>query len=230
MYLESTSFICYLFPSRKTTWVQDAQMFPPTITSNGSLGEYMLLVPTTLDGVGLEVLVPRGEYMPEDIPGVSLLVTLTSSRVLCMPCVQGLPWKKVHCHLGLLIIDCQKVGRCTMKIGIYQVSKPSTWLFIQFSLSVMSYSLWPHGVQHARLPCPSPAPRVFSNSCPSCWWCHPTISSSVVPFSSCFLLFYPVVMVSGYNHHNLSWAELCPSHMLKLWPPCDYKTETLRKW
>ena len=66
-------------------------MFPPTITSNGSLGEYMLLVPTTLDGVGLEVLVPRGEYMPEDIPGVSLLVTLTSSRVLCVPCVQGLP-------------------------------------------------------------------------------------------------------------------------------------------
>ena len=72
MYLESMSFICYLFPSRKTTWVQDAQMFPLTITSSGSLGEYMLLVPTTLEGVGLEVLVPSGEYMLEGMSGVSL--------------------------------------------------------------------------------------------------------------------------------------------------------------
>ena len=44
-------------------------------------------------------------------------------------------------------------------------------------------SLWPHGLQHARLPCPSPNPRDCSNSCPSRWWCHPTILSSVVPFS-----------------------------------------------
>ena len=49
----------------------------------------------------------------------------------------------------------------------------------------MSDSLWPHGLQNARLPCPSPTPRACSNSCPSSWWCHPTISSSVVPFSSC---------------------------------------------
>ena len=55
----------------------------------------------------------------------------------------------------------------------------------QFSHSVLSDSLWPHGLQHARLPCPSPTPRACSNSCPSSWWCHPTISSSVVPFSSC---------------------------------------------
>ena len=48
----------------------------------------------------------------------------------------------------------------------------------------MSNSLWPHGLQHARLPCPSSAPGDCSNSCPSSWWCHPTISSSVVPFSS----------------------------------------------
>ena len=55
---------------------------------------------------------------------------------------------------------------------------------VQFSRSVVSDSLWPHGLQHARLPCPSPIPRAYSNSCPLCWWCHPTISSSVVPFSS----------------------------------------------
>ena len=57
-------------------------------------------------------------------------------------------------------------------------------LFSQFSRSVLSDSSWPHGLQHGRPPCPSPTPRAYSNSCPSHWWCHPTISSSVVPFSS----------------------------------------------
>ena len=55
---------------------------------------------------------------------------------------------------------------------------------VQFSGSVMSESLWSHGLQHARLPCPSPTPGAYSNSCPLSWWCHPTISSSVIPFSS----------------------------------------------
>ena len=54
---------------------------------------------------------------------------------------------------------------------------------VQFSCSVMSNSLWPHEVQHARPPCPSPTPRVHPNPYPLSWWCHPTISSSVVPFS-----------------------------------------------
>ena len=56
---------------------------------------------------------------------------------------------------------------------------------VQFSRSVMSDSLQPCESQHARPPCPSPTPRVHSNSCPSSQWCHPAISSSVVPFSSC---------------------------------------------
>ena len=56
---------------------------------------------------------------------------------------------------------------------------------VQFSFSVVSDSLWPHELQHARPPCPSPTPRVYPNSCPLSWWCHPAISSSVVPFSSC---------------------------------------------
>ena len=55
---------------------------------------------------------------------------------------------------------------------------------VQFSCSVVSDSLWPHGLQHARPPCPSPTPGAYSNSCPSSRWCHPTTSSSVVPFSS----------------------------------------------
>ena len=60
---------------------------------------------------------------------------------------------------------------------------------VQFSRSVMSNSLWPHGLQHARPPYPSPTPGVYSNSCPSSWWWHPTTSSSVVPFSSCLQSF-----------------------------------------
>ena len=55
----------------------------------------------------------------------------------------------------------------------------------QFSHSVMSDSLRPHEPLHARLLCPSPTPRVHSNPCPYSWWCHPTFSSSVIPFSSC---------------------------------------------
>ena len=60
---------------------------------------------------------------------------------------------------------------------------------VQFSLSFVSDSLRPHGLQHARPPCPSPTPRVYSNPCPLSWWCHPTISSSIVPFSSCLQSF-----------------------------------------
>ena len=60
---------------------------------------------------------------------------------------------------------------------------------VQFSYSVVSNSSWPHGPQHARLPCPSPTPGVYSNSSPLSRWCHTTISSSVIPFSSCFQSF-----------------------------------------
>ena len=62
-------------------------------------------------------------------------------------------------------------------------SLKSRWLLS--SRSVVSDSSWPHGLQHTRLPYPSLSPRVCSNSCPLSWWCHPTISSSVTPFSSC---------------------------------------------
>ena len=56
---------------------------------------------------------------------------------------------------------------------------------VQFSRSVLSDSLRPHDLQHARPPCPSPTPWVHPNPCPLCWWCNPTISSSIIPFSSC---------------------------------------------
>ena len=60
---------------------------------------------------------------------------------------------------------------------------------VQFSSSVMSYSVGPHGPQHTRPLCPSPTPEVYPNSCPLSRWCHPTISFSVVPFSSCLQSF-----------------------------------------
>ena len=64
-----------------------------------------------------------------------------------------------------------------------------SWMRLLFSLSVVSDSLRPHGLQHTRLPYPSPSPRACSNSCPWKQWCHPTISSSVIPFSSCLQSF-----------------------------------------
>ena len=66
---------------------------------------------------------------------------------------------------------------------------PAPSVQFSFSHSVMSDSLWPHGLQYASPPCPSPTPRVCSDSCPLSRWCHPTISSSIVPFFSGFQSF-----------------------------------------
>ena len=71
------------------------------------------------------------------------------------------------------------------KMKTIVVTRTSLISSVQFSCSVVSDSLWLNGLQHTRHPCPSPTPRVCLNSCLSRWWCHSTISSSVVPFSSC---------------------------------------------
>ena len=90
---------------------------------------------------------------------------------------------------------------------------------VQFSLSVVSNSLWPHGLQHARPPCPLPTPEACSNSCPLSEWCHPTISSSVVPFSSCLQSFpasgsFPVsqFLASGGQRIGV-WASALPMNI-----------------
>ena len=70
-------------------------------------------------------------------------------------------------------------------LSYYQPKVSLQFSSVQFSHSVMSNSLWPHELQHARPPCPSPTPRVHSNLHPLSRWCHPAISSSVIPFSSC---------------------------------------------
>ena len=99
-------------------------------------------------------------------------------------------------------------------------------LSVQFSRSVVSDSLQSHGLQHARLPCPSPTPSACSNTCPSSWWCHPTISSSVVPFSSC-LPFFPAsgsFLVSqfftsgGQSIEALASASVLPMNIQNWFP------------
>ena len=69
------------------------------------------------------------------------------------------------------------------------LSSTIIWKHLFFSPSVVFNTLRLHRLQHARLPCPSPSPGAYSNSCPLSWWCHPTVSSSVVSFSSCFQSF-----------------------------------------
>ena len=80
-------------------------------------------------------------------------------------------------YLLFLYLDAESYSTLLWAHGIFSS--------VQFSHSVVSNSLWPHESQHTRPPCPSPTPRVHLNSCPLGRWCHPALSSSVVPFSSC---------------------------------------------
>ena len=94
-------------------------------------------------------------------------------------------------HKTLETAEWLKQWNCKETKGIFLVLKICIlmWMIVhicevQFSRSVLSDSLRPHELQHSRPPCPSPTPRVYSSSCPLSWWCHPTISSSVIPFFS----------------------------------------------
>ena len=83
-----------------------------------------------------------------------------------------------------------QLGAISPRLQKVELGLPEKYVIsAHFSCSVMSDFLRPHGLQQARLPSPSPTPRACSNSCPLSWWCHPTISSSVIPFSSCFQSF-----------------------------------------
>ena len=76
----------------------------------------------------------------------------------------------------------QRIG--ALKLYCYRRPLKVSWTARRSNQSILSHCLWLFGLQHARLPCPSPTPWAYSNSCPSSQWCHPTISYSVVPFSS----------------------------------------------
>ena len=119
--------------------------------------------------------------------------SLPGSSVHGIPQARILEWVAVPFLQD--IFPTQQFNQCLLRLplladvffsmsAIWQVPL-NTYIYVQSSRSVMSDSLRPHESQHARPPCPSPTPRVYSNSCPSSRWCHPAISSSVVPFSSC---------------------------------------------
>ena len=103
---------------------------------------------------------------------------LQSCRTLCDPMDRSLPGSSFHGILQARILEWV----------VMPSSSGSSMLLYSSVSSVQSLgvsdSLRPHGLQHARPPCPSPTPGVYSDSSPSSWWCHPTISSSVIPFSS----------------------------------------------
>ena len=95
---------------------------------------------------------------------------------------------------------------------------------VHFSCSVVSDSLWLHGLQHSRLPCPSPALGACSNSCPLSQWCHPTISSSVIPFSFCLQSFPASVFsneffTSGGQSIGVSASASVPPMNIQDWFP-----------
>jgi len=100
-------------------------------------------------------------------------------------------FSKVYYTFSSLILglNCSSslVLKCKLRLLVFRSF--FILLISQFSHSVVSNFLQPHGLQHARPPCPSPTPGIYSNSCPFSWWCHLTISSTVVPFSSCLQYF-----------------------------------------
>ena len=105
-----------------------------------------------------------------------------------------MPWRRKWQPTPVLLSGKFHGLRSLVGYTVHRVTKSQTWLSdftftVQFSHSVASDSLRPRGLQHTRLPCPSPTPRVYSNSCPLSQWCHPTISSSVIPLSSCLQSF-----------------------------------------
>ena len=121
------------------------------------------------------------------------------------------------CYLGRCIISSIRILLSSTKI--LKPSVPFHRGLLLFSLSVLSEFLWPHGLQHPRSPCPSLSPRIYSNTCPLSRWCHPTISSSVVPFSSCPQSF-PASGLSqwlGSSHQVAKLLEFQLQHQFFQW-------------
>ena len=124
------------------------------------------------------------DHMDCSLPGSSVFGTF-QARILegiAISFSRGSSWPSDQTHVSHVSCTASRF------FPAEPLGKPHK-LSIQFSHSVVSDSLQPHGLQQARLPYPSPTPGACSNSCPSSQWCHPTISSSVIPFSSCLQSF-----------------------------------------
>ena len=121
--------------------------------------------------------------------------------------------------VGYRAVYIYKIRACTLRVTMHSYVVKSICCSVN---SVVSNSLWPYyGLQHTRLPCPSPSLRACSNSCPSSQWCHPTISSSVVPFSSHLQSFpasgsfqmSPFFVSGGRRIEASAWASVFPIHI-----------------
>ena len=144
-----------------------------------------------------------------------LLKTFCDSAHSVFPATQWSTWRpqfhvrKMKVNILLIVLQLWTEGsdfehrKCSCKApALFSVN-----LVSQFSRSVMSDSLWPHGLQHARPPCLSPTPRACSNSCPLNQWCHPTISSSVIPISSCLQSFPTSEFFSNKSSLHIMWPK-----------------------
>ena len=126
--------------------------------------------------------------------------------------------------LGISSTPFAEIVQSKLSIS-FSFCTPSCFSSVEFSCSVVSNSLRPYGLQHARLPCPSPTPRAYSNSYPSHQWCHPTISSSIIPFSSCLQSFpatgsFPLSQFSsgGQNIGVSASASVLPMNIQDWFP------------
>ena len=148
------------------------------------------------------------DYSPPDssvhgIPQARILewVAIPFSRDWTFFLTQGLNLGLLHCWQILFHLIHKRIPCCC------------------WSLTQLCLTLWPHGLQHARLSCPSLTPRVCLNSCPLRRWCHPTISSSVIPFSSCLQSFpasgfFPVSQLFTSSGQSI---KLQPQHQSLQW-------------
>ena len=107
-----------------------------------------------------------------------------------LSCCIDKAWERVVTYLKCPNDGAQSFHSCSRNVSSrLNITTGSSLSSVQFTRSVMSNSLQPHRLQHTRPPCPSPTPGVYTNFCPLSRWCHPIISSSVVPFCSCLQSF-----------------------------------------
>ena len=158
-------------------------------------------------GVEGEATTPRGEA-----PGCSLSAGRKSNRTVCS---DSSTWKM----RGLFLSSQDN----SYPAGYQQMNILGIWGSVQFSCSVVSDSLRPHESQHTRPPCPPPNPGVHSESRPSSQWCHPAISSSVVPFSSCPQSLpatesFPMSQLFTWGGQSTGVSALAYPHLMCFWP------------
>ena len=141
--------------------------------------------------------------------------------------VRSLVWDNPTC-LGAYAPQLLSQGAATTEASVPRAcALQQEFRSVQYS--VMSNSLQPHGLQHARPPCPSPTPGVYSNSCPSSWWCHPTILSSVVPFSSC-LQSFPASGSFPMSQFSTSGGQSIGVSASASGLPVIFRTDVLEDW